>query len=62
MIFNWFKRRKTELSEQKPTWEYAEEPFYNKEHRETMEIIQDILDKLDEIKELIGEVKEEEKK
>jgi hypothetical protein len=62
MIFNWFKQRKTELSEQKPTWEYAEEPVYNKEHRETMEIIQDILDKLDEIKELIGEVKEGDQK
>jgi hypothetical protein len=62
MIFNWFKPRKTELSEQKPTWEYAEEPVYNKEHEETMDIIEDILAKLDEIKLLVEEMKEEEKK
>jgi hypothetical protein len=57
MIFDWFKPKPYKLSEPKPTWEYSEEPIYHKEHRETMEIIQDILDKLDEIKVLIGEVK-----
>lgn len=58
MIFDWFKPRK--LQEYKPMWEYSEEPYYNKEHRETMAIIEDIMVKLDEIKVLIEEMKEEE--
>jgi len=59
MIFGWFKPRK--LQEPKPMWEYAEEPYYDKEHRETMQIIEDILAKLDEIKLLVDEIKNEDK-
>ena len=60
MIFDWewFKTRK--LQEPKPLWEYSEEPYYNKEHRETMAIIEDIMVKLDEIKALVEEMKEDE--
>jgi hypothetical protein len=59
MIFDWFKPRK--LSESKPTWEYSEKPVlpvYNKEHRETMDIIENILTKLDEIEKLVVEMKD----
>ncbi len=59
MIFGWLMPKYT-LPEQEPSWEFSEEPYYNKEHRETMEIINDILAKLDEIKIIIGEMKEKE--
>jgi len=63
MIFDRFKPRK--LQEPKPMWEYAqkhaENPYYDKEHRETMAIIEDILTKLDEIKLLVDEIKNEDK-
>jgi hypothetical protein len=62
MIFDWFKSKPYKLSEQKPMWEYSEKPYYNKEHRETMAIIDDILVKLDEIKAIIDEMKEKETK
>jgi hypothetical protein len=63
MIFDWFKPHTPKLSEPKPMWEYSEAPYYNKEHKETMAItVQDILDKLDEIKVLVEEMKEDEKK
>lgn len=58
MIFDWFKPRK--LQEYKSMWEYSEEPYYSKEHRETMAIIEDIMVKLDEIKALVEEMKEDE--
>lgn len=60
MIFDWFKPRK--LQEPKPMWEYSEEPVYDYEagHRETMAIIHDIQDKLEEIKVLIDEMKKDE--
>jgi len=62
MIFNWFNPKPYKLAEPKPMWEYAEAPVYDKEHRETMEIIQDILDKLDEIEKLVIEMKDEKEK
>jgi hypothetical protein len=56
-----WKRSKTEAQEQ-DTWEIAEKPSVDldAQHRETMEIIEDILRKLDEIKILIDEMKDEE--
>lgn len=65
MIFDWFKPRSFKISEPKPMWEYSEKPVlvdYEAEHRETMEIIEDILRKLDEIKVLIDEMKNEDDK
>jgi hypothetical protein len=62
MIFDLFKPKPYKLSEQKPMWEYSEAPYYNKEHEETMAIIEDILAKLDEIKLLVEEMKEKESK
>jgi len=64
MILNWLFPKRYELPEAKPMWEYAEKPVYDHEaeHKETMAIIKDILDKLDEIKILVDEMKEEEKK
>lgn len=59
MIFDWlFKPHNFKLSEPKPMWEYSEKPIYKKEYRETMEIMADILKKLDEIKILVDEVKD----
>ena len=59
MIYDLFKKRAPQ--ETKPTWyEYSEEPYYNKEHEETMAIIEEILVKLDEIKLLVEEMKEDE--
>lgn len=63
MIFDWFKPRSFKLSEPKPMWEYSEKPVlvdFEEEHREMMEIINDILTKLDEIKVLIDEMKAKE--
>jgi hypothetical protein len=61
MIFNWFKPRPYKLQYPTPTWEYSEKPIYDHEadHRETMQIIEDILKKLDEIKILVDEMKNE---
>lgn len=61
MTIRFWKLSKTEDQEQ-ATWENAEKPAIDLEaqHRETMEIIEDILRKLDEIEVLIGEMKEKE--
>ena len=58
MTIRFWKRGKTESQEQSP-WEFAEKPVIDLEaqHRETMEIIEDILRKLDEIKLLVDEMK-----
>lgn len=58
-----WKRSKSQVQEQ-DTWEIAEKPVvdYEKEHRDTMEIIEDILKNLDEIKVLINEIKNENNK
>ena len=68
MIFDWFKSKPRKLAESKPMWEYSEKPVYNykvihrhdheKAHKETMTIINDILVKLDELKTLVDEMKE----
>ena len=57
MIFDWFKRNKHQ--ELNLEYEYSEKPVYDYEegHRETMAIIHDIQEKLDEIKVLIDEMK-----
>ena len=60
MIFGWFEPRARKLQEPKPMWVYSEAPYYNKEHEETMDIIEEILVKLDEIKLLVEEMKEDE--
>lgn len=63
-MFNWlFPKTKVKLLEQ-PMWEYSEKPVidYEAEHRETMAICEDILIKLDEIRALIDEMKNEDKK
>jgi hypothetical protein len=62
MIFDWFKPKPYKLSEPKHMWEYSEAPYYDKERAETMAIIQDILNKLDEIKVLVEEMKNEDNK
>jgi hypothetical protein len=68
MIFNWlFRNEKPNLPSKNSTqweYEYIEKPVYNHEehHKETMAIIQDILDKLDDIKRLVDEMKENEGK
>lgn len=57
MIFGWLKRNKQNddvLSE----LEYGESTVYNSDHDETMKLMQDILDKLDEITVLVHEMKE----
>lgn len=63
-MFDWlFGPKKIELKDPKPMWEYSEKPVlidYEKEHRETMAIMEDILNKLDEIKILVDEMKEKE--
>ena len=60
MIFGWIRSKSYKLSEPKPMWEYSEAPYYNKEHEETMAIIEDIIAKLDEIKLLVEEMKKDE--
>ena len=62
MTIRFWKWGKKEAQEQSP-WEFAENPTlidYEAEHRETMAIIEDILNKLDEIKVLIDEMKAKE--
>lgn len=58
MLFDWLNifHKPKETSD----WEYSEQPIYEKEHRETMAIIEDILVRLDEIKVLIDEMKDKE--
>lgn len=55
-----FWKRSKSLVHEQDTWEIAEKPVvdYEKEHRDTMEIIEDILKNLDEIKVLVDEMKE----
>jgi hypothetical protein len=63
MTIRFWKWGKPKAQEQSP-WEFAEKPMlidYEAQHRETMDIIEDILRKLDEIKILVDEMKEEEK-
>lgn len=64
MIFNWFTPRPYKLQDPVLAWEYSEKPIYDHEadHRETMQIIEDILKKLDEIKILVDEMKNEDDK
>lgn len=60
MIFNaLFKWKKQKADDYADFWESLEKPIYDREaeHRETMQIIEDILRKLDEIKILIDEMK-----
>ena len=63
MNIRFWKQNKTQVQEH-DSWEIAEKPMidYNETHRETMEIIEDILIKLDEIKVLIDEMKNEDNK
>ena len=59
-----WKRSKAESQEQN-TWEVAEKPIvtnYHEDYIETKQIIEDILKKLDEIKVLIDEIKNEDNK
>lgn len=56
-MLNWFKFF-NKSAEQESEWEYAEEPIYEKEHRETLAIIEDLLVRLDEIKTLVHEIKD----
>jgi hypothetical protein len=62
MIFNALFKWKTaqKADDRADAWEILEKPIYDHEadHRETMQIIEDILTKLDEIKILIDEMKE----
>ena len=64
MIFNTLFKWKTTQKTEDPTdaWEISEKPIYDHEadHRETMQIIEDILTKLDEIKILVDEMKKNE--
>jgi hypothetical protein len=65
MIFNaLFKSKKQKAGDYADSWEVLEKPIYDREaeHRETMEIIEDILTKLDEIKLLVEEMKNEDNK
>jgi hypothetical protein len=59
MIFGWFKRNNTNDDPMSEVL-YGESPVYNKEHGENMKLMQDILDKLDEIMTLVNEMKESE--
>lgn len=56
-MLSWLKLFNRSAERESP-WEYAEEPIYEKEHRETMAIIEDILAKIDEIKMLVDEIKD----
>jgi hypothetical protein len=64
MIFGWFRSKSLPSVSKRDLWEYeySETPYYNKEHEETMAIIEDILVKLDEIKLLVEEMKNEDNK
>lgn len=62
MIFDWYKPKsiRTVTTKDSYEYEYSEKPYYDKEHRETMAIIEDIMVKLDEIKLLVEEMKKDE--
>jgi hypothetical protein len=60
-IIKWWHDRKNRDNDQQTWWENIENPVYNAEYEETTKIIQDILDKLDEIKLLIDELKKDSK-
>lgn len=60
-IFRWWRDRRDDNIDQQILWENIEKPVYNAEYEETTKIIQDILDKLDEIKLLIDELKKDSK-
>jgi len=68
VIFNWlFRNEKLNLPSKNSTereYKYIVRPVYDHEahHKETMAIIQDILDKLDEINALVEEMKDKENK
>ena len=66
MIFNALFKSKTaqKAEDSADPWEISEKPIYDNEadHRETMQIIEDILTKLDEIKLLVDEMKNEDDK
>lgn len=59
MIFNWFKKKQdaNDLLE----IDLGQKPVYNEEELEFKRLIDDILTKLDEIKVLVDEMKQEEK-
>ena len=60
-MFDWlFPSKKINISEEKPAWEYSEDPVYEKELRETIDTMEDILTRIDEIKALIDEMKAKE--
>ena len=63
MTIRFWKWGKPKAQEQSP-WEFAEKPIVDldAQHRETMEIIEDILRKLNEIKLLVDEMKNEDDK
>lgn len=65
MILDWlFGPRKYTRSDTEPTWEYSEDPVltdHDRDHLETMAIINDIQEKLDEIIILVREMEEKEK-
>jgi len=67
MIFGLFKKdnlfkKGYTAPAQESTWVFSEKPYYNKEHRETMAIIDDIIIKLDVIEKLIIEMKQSKSK
>jgi hypothetical protein len=61
-LFKWKTAQKAD--DHADAWEILEKPIYDHEadHRETMQIIEDILTKLDEIKLLVDEMKNEDNK
>lgn len=58
-IFRWWKDRKADEDEQSSFWTNFEKPIYNTERDEMSKIIQDILNKLDEIKLLVDDLKKD---
>jgi hypothetical protein len=65
MIFNaLFKSKNQKADDRADAWEILEKPISDREaeQRETMEIIEDLLTKLDEINVLIDEMKNEDNK
>ena len=59
MMFSWWKKGQKDVTEQLE-WEYSEKPVYDAaEHEETMRIIAEIHEKLDEIKVIINEMRQE---
>lgn len=58
MIRAWWKKRQKDVAEQSE-WEYSEKPIYNAEHEETMRIIEEIHAKLDEIRIIVNEMRDD---